>query len=121
MELFAFSSSSELVTTLALRRTRIDPRRRLKLRWNYMQQVGQYGILQTMPDTDSHGNNAGNNYARLAGLGVAFILTLGILSVVGFFVDRSLGTLPLFLLVGLAIGFAGWLYYLYLALKKLGN
>lgn len=74
-----------------------------------------------MPDTDSQGNNAGNNYARLAGLGVAFVLTLGILSGVGFFVDRLLGTLPLFLLVGLGVGFAGWLYYLYLALKKLGS
>lgn len=74
-----------------------------------------------MPGTDSHGNNAGNSYARLAGLGFAFIFTLGILTAVGFYVDRLLGTLPLFLLVGLAIGFAGWLYYLYLALKKLGN
>jgi len=74
-----------------------------------------------MPGADSKGNNAGNNYARLAGLGFAFILTLGILSAVGFFVDSLLGTLPLFLLVGLAIGFAGWLYYLYLTLEKLGN
>jgi F0F1-type ATP synthase assembly protein I len=74
-----------------------------------------------MPGTDSQGNNAGDNYARLAGLGFAFIFTISVLSAVGFFVDKFLGTLPLFLLVGLGIGFAGWLYYLYLVLKKLGN
>ena len=48
-----------------------------------------------------------------------FILTLGALTAIGFFVDKRLGTLPLFLLVGLGIGFAGALYYVYLALKKL--
>ena len=75
-----------------------------------------------MPDTDSHGNNAGNtNYARFFILGFTFILILGVLTVVGFFVDKLLGTLPLFLLVGLGIGFAGGLYYMYLALEKLSN
>ena len=74
-----------------------------------------------MPGADSKGNNAGGNYARLFGLGFAFIVILGVLATVGFFVDNLLGTLPLFLLVGLGIGFAGWLYYLYLALEKLGD
>jgi ATP synthase protein I len=74
-----------------------------------------------MPDTDSHENNAGGNYARFIGLGFAFIAILGVLATVGFFADRMLGTLPLFLLVGLGIGFAGGLYYVYLALKKLGS
>jgi F0F1-type ATP synthase assembly protein I len=32
-----------------------------------------------------------------------------------------LGTLPLFLLAGLAIGFAGGLYYVYLEIEKLGG
>ncbi len=32
-----------------------------------------------------------------------------------------LGTLPLFLLLGLGLGFAGSLYYVFLALKKLGS
>ena len=74
-----------------------------------------------MPSTDSHGNNAGGNYARFIGLGFAFILLLGVLATGGFFVDRLLGTLPLFLLLGLGAGFAGGLYYVYLALKKLGD
>jgi ATP synthase protein I len=74
-----------------------------------------------MPGTDSHENNAGGNYARLVGVGFAFILVIGVLATAGFFVDRMLGTLPLFLLVGLGIGFAGGLYYVYLALKNLGS
>ena len=74
-----------------------------------------------MPGTDSHENNAGSSYARFFGLGFAFILILGVLATIGFFVDRLLGTLPLFLLVGLGIGFFGGLYHMYLALKKLGD
>ena len=74
-----------------------------------------------MPSTDPNGNNAGNNHARFIGLGFAFILILGVLAGGGFFVDRALGTLPLFLLVGLGVGFAGGLYYVYLQLKKLGD
>ena len=74
-----------------------------------------------MPGTDSHGNNTGGSYARFIGLGFAFIFLLGVLATGGFFVDRLLGTLPLFLFLGLGIGFAGGLYYLYLALKKLGE
>jgi ATP synthase protein I len=78
-------------------------------------------MIQVMPKSDSHGNDTGSNYARLFGVGFAFILTVGILTAIGFFVDRLLGTLPLFLIVGLGIGFAGGLYYVYLALKKLGD
>ncbi len=72
-----------------------------------------------MPSADSHRKNAGGNFARFIGLGFMFILTLGALTAIGFFVDERLGTLPLFLLLGLGIGFAGALYYVYLALKKL--
>ncbi len=78
-------------------------------------------MINVMPGTDSHENNAGGNYARFIGLGFAFILILGVLATGGFFLDRLLGTLPLFLLLGLGIGFAGALYYVYLTLKKLGD
>jgi ATP synthase protein I len=78
-------------------------------------------MIQVMPKTDSHGDDTGSNYARLFGVGFAFILTVGILTAIGLAVDRLLGTLPLFLMVGLGIGFAGGLYYVYIALKKLGD
>jgi len=78
-------------------------------------------MINVMPDTDSHEDHTGGSYARLFGVGFAFILTLGIFTAIGFFVDRLLGTLPLFLIVGVGIGFAGGLYQVYLALKKLGD
>ena len=78
-------------------------------------------MIRLMPGTDSHGDNTGGSYARLIGVGFAFILTLGSLTAGGFFVDKLLGTLPLFLIVGLGLGFAGGLYYLYRALKTLGG
>jgi ATP synthase protein I len=84
-------------------------------------ETGRWGMINTMPGTDYQRNNGGGHYARLFGVGFTFILTLGVPAVVGFFVDRLLGTLPLFLLVGLGIGFAGGLYYVYQALKKLGD
>jgi ATP synthase protein I len=74
-----------------------------------------------MPGTDSHGNNTGGNYARFFVVGFTFILILGVLTATGFFVDKLLGTLPLFLLVGLVIGFVGGLYYLYRAVDELGR
>ena len=74
-----------------------------------------------MPGANFHGRNAGNNYARFLYLGFTFILILGVLTTLGFFVDRALGTLPLFLLVGLGIGFAAGLYYVYMSLEDLGG
>ncbi len=74
-----------------------------------------------MPDTDSQRRSTDSNYARFVGLGFTFILILGVLTAGGFLVDRMLGTLPLFLLLGLGLGFAGSLYYVFLALKKLGS
>ncbi len=74
-----------------------------------------------MANTESRRRETGPGYARLFGVGFAFILTVGIFTAIGFFVDRLLGTLPLFLIVGLGLGFAGGLYYLYRALKTLGD
>ena len=78
-------------------------------------------MISVMRGTDSHENDAGGNYARLLGVGFAFLLVLGILTAIGFVVDRTLGTLPLFLILGLGLGFAGGLYYVYRALKTLGD
>ena len=72
-----------------------------------------------MRGTDSHGDNAGGGYARFLGLGFTLLAIIGVLSAGGYFVDRLLGTLPLFLLVGLVMGFVAGLYYIYRALKGL--
>jgi ATP synthase protein I len=72
-----------------------------------------------MPDTRPQRNDASGNYARFVGLGFTLILIFGLPTVVGFFVDRLAGTLPLFLLVGLAAGFVGGMFYVYRALQNL--
>ncbi|HKH77684.1 MAG TPA: AtpZ/AtpI family protein [Rubrobacteraceae bacterium] len=74
-----------------------------------------------MPRTDSQGNSAGGGYARFFGIGFTFVFVTAVLCAAGYFVDRLLGTLPLFLLFGLGLGFAAGLYYLYLALKRMGS
>lgn len=63
----------------------------------------------------------GSEYARYIGVGVTILLIIAGLTVGGYLLDRLLGTLPLFLLVGVGVGFAAALYYVYLQLKDLGG
>jgi len=51
----------------------------------------------------------GSEYARYAGLGLQFGVTVALLALGGYALDRWAGTLPLFLLVGVGLGFAGGL------------
>jgi hypothetical protein len=78
-------------------------------------------MIPVMPDTRPQRNDASGNYARFAGLGITLLLIFGFPTVVGFFLDGLAGTLPLFLLIGLAAGFVGGMYYVYRALQKLGR
>ena len=71
--------------------------------------------------SDSRRGTTGQDFARYLVVGSVFLLILSIFAVVGFFVDNLLGTLPLFLLLGLGLGFAGALYYLYRAIDELGR
>ncbi len=74
-----------------------------------------------MPNSDSQRNNASGDYARYVGLGFTFVFIIAVCTAGGYLLDRLFGTLPLLLLLGLVIGFAGALYYLFLRLSKLGN
>jgi F0F1-type ATP synthase assembly protein I len=76
-------------------------------------------MIRVMPNTNSQRNDAGGGYTRFLSLGFTLLAIIGGLTVVGFFVDRWLGTLPLFLLVGLVVGFVAGLVYVYRALKSL--
>ena len=78
-------------------------------------------MIRVMANTDPRRDDTGPSYARFFGLGFAFIVTLGVLTAAGYFLDKLVGTLPLFLLIGLGIGFAGGLYYVYQALEKLDD
>jgi ATP synthase protein I len=78
-------------------------------------------MILSMPDTNSQRNAEGGGYARFLSLGFALLAIIGGPTVVGFFVDRWLGTLPLFMLVGLVLGFVASLFYVYRAIKNLDD
>ena len=63
----------------------------------------------------------GNNYGRAIALGITLLLILVVLGGLGLLADTFLETLPLFLLIGIVVGFALGLYYMYVTLKKMGN
>lgn len=61
----------------------------------------------------------GSDYTRYIGVGVAILLIIGGLATGGYLLDSLLGTLPLFLLLGVAVGFIAALAYVYVQLKNL--
>lgn len=74
-----------------------------------------------MADSNSGRNGGGGNAARFVGVGFTLAMILGVPVLVGFVLDRVAGTLPLFLLLGVALGFVGSLLYIYRAIKSLGG
>lgn len=72
-----------------------------------------------MADTNPGGNGGRGNAARFVGIGFTLALMFGAPIAVGYVLDRLVGTFPLFLLLGVAAGFAMSLYYVYRALKSL--
>ena len=69
---------------------------------------------------DSNSCRGGSSeYARLIGVGFSFLVIVLVFCAGGFFLDRWLGTLPLFMLGGLVLGFSTGLYYIYLSIEKM--
>lgn len=80
--------------------------------------MGYYFGVQII---EVRGRNLDGRYTRFAGLGFTFMILIGVFTLGGYGLDRLFGTVPLFLLVGMVIGFAGALYYLFVRLKELGG
>lgn len=76
-------------------------------------------MIHAMSYTSFREDGMGSDHGRLIGVGVAFIFIVAAFTGVGYVLDSLLGTLPLFLLLGVAGGFAASLYYVYVQLKKL--
>ena len=74
-----------------------------------------------MPDTRSQRNQASGDYARFVGIGFTFMIIIGAITAGGYLLDRLFGTLPLFLLVGLLVGFGAALTYLFVSLSRVGR
>jgi F0F1-type ATP synthase assembly protein I len=62
-----------------------------------------------------------NRLLRTSHLGIQFVLVFGLFAFLGFYADEKLGTLPLFLLLGVAVGFAIAFYQLYVAVFGVGG
>ena len=60
-------------------------------------------------------------YARLIGVGFSFLIIIALCVGGGVLVDRLLGTLPLFMLLGLVAGFALGLVYIYFSIRDTGS
>lgn len=71
-----------------------------------------------MVGSDPDGRNTGSDYVRYAGLGFTFFFIIGIFILGGYGLDRLLGTLPLFVLLGIVLGFVGALAFLYVQLFR---
>lgn len=91
--------------------------RRLKLHAT----VWKVGYDSCVLSTDFRRSKLDGNYTRFAGLGFTFVFLIGVFTVGGYGLDRLAGTMPLFLLLGLVVGFAVALYYLFIKLKELGG
>lgn len=74
-----------------------------------------------MPNANSQRNDQGGNYARFFHVGFAFMFIIAVFTAGGYLLDRLVGTLPLFLLLGMLVGFVASLFYLFTALKRVGG
>lgn len=61
------------------------------------------------------------NASRFAGIGFAFVALIGLFTLGGYVLGSILGGMAAFVLLGLFVGFAAALAYLYIRLKELGR
>ena len=62
-----------------------------------------------------------NKLLRTSHLGIQFVFVFCLFVFAGFFADEKLGTLPLFLLLGVMVGFAAAFYQLYVGVFGVGG
>ena len=78
-------------------------------------------MIPAMPNTDSQRDQSRGDYARFFHVGFAFMFIIAAFTAGGYGLDWLVGTLPLFMLLGMLVGFVGALYYLFVTLGKIGD
>jgi F0F1-type ATP synthase assembly protein I len=68
-----------------------------------------------VPNTDEPDPGGLQSYMRFSHLGLQFAMTIALLTGGGVWLDGKLGTMPLFTLIGLFLGFGAGFYHLYRA------
>jgi hypothetical protein len=74
-----------------------------------------------MVRSDPRNTERDSNMRRFSGLGFTFMLLIALFTVGGYALGRLVGGMPVFVLLGMFVGFAAALGYLYLKLKELGD
>lgn len=74
-----------------------------------------------MVRSDPHNTERGSNMRRFGGLGFTFVSLIAVFTVGGYGLGRLVGGMGVFVLLGMFVGFAAALGYLYLKLKELGG
>lgn len=65
--------------------------------------------------------NPQNQWLALLNLGWVFLATMGVTVYGGMWLDERYGTAPLFILIGVFLGFGASGWYFYETVRKLGN
>jgi F0F1-type ATP synthase assembly protein I len=73
------------------------------------------------PPESPEGENPMNQWLALLNLGWIFVVTMGITVFGGLWLDKKYGTAPVFILIGVFLGFAASGYYFYQTIRKLGG
>lgn len=79
------------------------------------------GAPEQTPEPDQPPPAPVNQWLALLNLGWIFLATLGITVFGGLWLDKRFGTAPVFILIGVLLGFAASGYYFYQTVRKLGG
>lgn len=74
-----------------------------------------------MPNNKPEGESPQNQWLALLNLGWVFVVTMAITVFGGLWLDKRYATAPIFILLGVILGFSISGYYFYQTLKKLGG
>jgi O-antigen/teichoic acid export membrane protein len=74
-----------------------------------------------MVRSDYRNTERGSNMRRFGGLGITFVSLIAVFTAGGYGLGRLAGGMAVFVLLGMFVGFAAALCYLYLKLKELGD
>jgi hypothetical protein len=74
-----------------------------------------------MVRSDYRNTERDSNMRRFSGLGLTFVSLIAVFTVGGYGLGRLVGGMAVFVLLGMFVGFAAALGYLYLKLKELGG
>ena len=74
-----------------------------------------------MPQNGPKGDAPQNQWLALLNLGWVFVVTMGVTVFGGLWLDKKFASAPVFILIGVILGFLSSGYYFYQTLKKMDD